>query len=474
MEARNYQLQGIDSIRDKFRTGTKKVLLWLATGAGKTFMFCKMVKESEARGNRAIIMVRGRKLVDQASQRLLREHVAHGVLMNKHWNFRPHLPVQVCSIDTLIARDLRPPAQLIIIDEAHLAVSEGYRQVLADYPDAFIVSVTATPWVDKGLRHIADTIVHPISMEELVGAGYLVPFRYFAPSEPDLRNVKISSSTKDYVTDQLEIAMEAGSLTGNIVEHYKKLASDRPALCFAVNVHHSKTLTERFRAGNVRAEHCDADTSDSERNAIIHRLETGETKVVCNVGILSTGIDIPSVSCLIMARPTTSRNLFIQQAGRGTRTFSGKENCLLLDHAGNIQRHGLPTDETEVDLDGRERKSHLRKSKICEACFAVYRAPICPECGVESKEEKIIEPPEETEDELKELREADYVLREYRRLQREGKRSGKKPAWAMYALVNKFTFDVASKYLDSWFVKRYQGEQHGGVFSNSPFVGLKK
>lgn len=469
--ARPYQQQSIDEIKNEFKKGNKKVLLWLATGGGKTFIFSRMVKEAAARGKRAIIVVRGRKLVDQASQRLFREHVPHGVLMAGHWNYRPQLPIQVCSIDTLIARGLKPEADLIILDEAHLATSEGYKQFLAQY-DTFVVAVTATPYVDKGLRHVADAIVHPIKMLGLIELGYLVPFRYFAPAEPDLSDVKVSSSTKDYVSDQLEQAMVAGQLTGKIIDHWIKIANGLPTICFAVNVHHSKLLVEKFRAAGVAAEHCDADVPDAERNEIIKRVESGETKVVCNVGIFCTGVDIPSLGAIIMARPTKSKNLYIQQAGRGTRIFPGKENCILLDHAGNINRHGLPTDEPDVDLDGREEKKHVKESKICKNCFAVYRASKCPECGVEAPPAPAIEIAE-TNDELRELTniEIDPIKRMLKDLQKQAKQKARKPAWAFYKLIDRFGYESAKPYLPEWFVKRYN--EPGPIF-NSPYTGLKR
>lgn len=467
-QIRQYQTESLDLIRNEFIAGKKKVLLWLATGGGKTFIFSKMIKEAASRGLSAIVVVRGRKLVDQASQRLFRERVHHGVLMAGHWNYRPHIPIQVCSIDTLIARQLRPKADLIIIDEAHMATSEGYKKFLSLY-DTFVVSVTATPYCDKGLRHVADTVVHPISMQGLIDAGYLVPFRYFAPSEPDLTEVAVSRSTKDYVSEQLETAMVAGQLTGKIIDHWKKIAEGRPTICFAVNVHHSKLLVDNFLMNGVTAEHCDADTPDGERNAIISRLESGETKVVCNVGILSTGVDIPSLGCIIMARPTKSRNLYVQQAGRGTRIANEKTNCILLDHAGNINRHGLPTDEPDVDLDGKETKKIVRESKTCKNCFAVYLGKECPECGVEAPA-----PPKvdilETEEELKELTEADLdiVTRTHKQLLRDALQKGRKPAWAHYRLIDRFGFDDARPNLPQWFLQHY-GRSQASPFANSPY-----
>jgi DNA repair protein RadD len=408
-----------------------------------------MIKAASERGTKTLIVVRGRKLVDQASKRLERENVAHGVLMNGHWNHRPHLSCQVASIDTLLSRKLQPPADLIVIDESHLATSKGYREFLKNYPHAYIVAVTATPFVKEGLRHIADTVVHPITFSDLIEKGYLVPFRYFAPSTPDLTDVDVSKSTKDYVSDQLETAMNQNGLTGKIIDHWKKLASDRPTLCFAVNIHHSKILVERFLQAGIKAQHCDADTPDEEREIIIRRLENGELNVVSNVGIFCTGIDIPNLGAIIMARPTKSRNLFIQQAGRGTRIFPDKKDCLLLDHAGNISRHGLPTDEEDVDLNGRQRETTPKESKTCKQCFLVFRGGKCPECGF-TPPPVVLTDIEESNDELIELKSTDPVLSAYRALQLEAKRKGYKPGWANHKLIDRFTLEVAKPYLPRW------------------------
>lgn len=471
MDPREYQSKSLDLIREEFKKGNKKVLLWLATGGGKTFIFSKMVKETNVRGKKAIVVVRGRKLVDQASQRLFRERVPHGVLMSQHWNYRPHYPVLVCSIDTLISRNLKPEADLIVIDEAHMATSKGYKEFLAHYPDAFVVAVTATPWVPEGLKHIADTVIHPISMQGLIDLGFLVPFRYFAPNEPDLTDVKISSSTKDYVVDQLETAMVAGQLTGKIIDHWISLAEGRPTICFAVNIHHSKLLVDRFNEAGIVAEHCDADTSDDDRNQIIKRLENGTTKVVCNVGIFCTGVDIPSLGAIIMARPTKSRNLFIQQAGRGTRPFEGKTNCILLDHAGNVRRHDFPTDEPEVDLDGQQKPDALKKeTKICKNCFAAFRGRVCPECGVEPPEHsKVVV---ESDEKLSEVKpETNPIKIELRRLMREKKH--RKIGWVYHKLVEKFSLEMVKEYLPDWFIRNYE-TRNSDLFGRSPFTPITR
>lgn len=463
--SRPYQNESLDQIKSLFQQNYTKVLLWLATGAGKTFVFCMMIKEAVSRGMHCIVLVRGRKLVDQASERLFREHVAHGVMMAGHWNFRPNAQVQVCSIDTLIARYLRPKADLIIIDECDQATSPGYKEFLADpiYNDSFIVSVTATPWTKEPLSHIAQAVVHPITMEELIEMGWLCGFRYYAPQEPDVADVDVSSSG-DYNSNQLGEVMLSGQLTGNIIDHWAKLAKGRPTFCFGVNVKHSKILAERFCAAGIRAEHCDANSSDKERNAIQERVENGTTEVVCNVGIVGRGVDLPRISCVISARPTKSRNLYIQQAGRGTRIFPGKSDCLLLDHAGNISRHGFPTDEPDVNLDGRPlSESAARKSKICKECAAVYRGPICPECGVEPPEREV--EIDETADELVEIiAKKDPIKERLKALRKD--RGTRTMQWVYFQLKKEFGA-AAEPYLPNYLTDAFsaspysRGVNHG-------------
>lgn len=494
-QARDYQANSIISIRECFLSGFMKVLLWLATGGGKTWVFCRMIKDAHSRGKTAIVIVRGRKLVDQASKRLAREGVPHGVLMAKHWNYRPTLPVQVCSIDTLIARKIFPPADLIVIDEAHLATSDGYKEFLKHYPKAYVVAVTATPYPEKGnLRHVADTIVKPTSMQGLIDDGYLVRFRYFGSEAPDLSEVKVSSTTKDYVSEDLENVMSEAKLTGNIVQHWIDVAYNLPTICFAVNITHSMLLVQRFKERGIAAEHCDADTSDAEREEIIKRVEQGITKIIVNVGIMCTGVDIPCLGAVILARPTKSLNLYIQQAGRGTRPVyedgfdlstregrlsaiaaSFKPNCILLDHAGNIEEHGLPTDEPDVDLDGKKKRSISRESKMCKNCFAIYRAPLCPECGIAPLERDTEVNLAESNGKLVELKdiEIDPIKRALKEYKKEASDRKRKPAWVYHKMVDKFGFEKAKPYLPAYFIEKYETSREAeAIFSNSRFKGF--
>ena len=479
MTARPYQAKAKDEIRELFLAGHRRALLWLATGGGKTFVFCDMVKDAAENGNKCYIVVRGRKLVDQASQRLFREGVSHGVLMAGHWNFRPRERVQVCSIDTLLSRGIDlADADFIVIDEVHLFQPNTAASVLLQgCREAFILGVTATPYVPKGLAHLCDAMVHPVTMEDLVRDGHLVPFRYFAPTQPNLDDVAISRATKDFDTQELELVMIQGALVGSIVEHWKKIAAGRPTICFAVSVSHSKRLTQMFCEAGIRAEHCDADTSDSERKAILDRSASGETQIIVNVGILCTGVDMPWISCIIFARPTLSMNLYIQQAGRGTRTSEGKSNCLILDHAGNIKRHGLPTDEPDVDLNGRITEPKFKRlTKTCKKCFATFRGTsVCPECGFEIPTTEGGVELAEADGQLVELTGeiVDPVVRAFKRLKQDAKRDGKKVQWAYHKLISRYGFEEAKRVLPEYFVSRYQANLDA-IFNKSKMIGVKK
>lgn len=468
MQLRNYQTSSIDLIRYEFKRGFRRILLWLATGAGKTVIFCTMAKAASENGMKTIVVTRGRKLIDQASQRLFREGVHHGVKMAGHWNVRPGARVQVCSIDTLIARKDYPEADLIIIDEADLFTEDSQAgKFLEHYPNAFVVAVTATPWVKGGLGHLAQKVIHPITMQELIDQNHLTGFKYYAPKSADISEVKVSKMTNDFVAEELAETMITSKLSGNIVQHYLKYAqTDLPSLGFAVNIRHSKWLTERFNEAGIPAEHCDSDVKDKDRVEIIKRLESGETKIVFNVGIFCRGVDIPSVGTIVMARPTQSVNLYIQQAGRGTRNFNGKEYCVLLDHAGNIDRHGFPTMEDEVDLEkvAQEDKGTSKRVTICDECFCCYEGGgECPECG--HKPERAERGGELSESD-EELQEVDEVKVLSVQLVKEARKKGYKKSWAYYRLIDKVGYELAKPYVPQYIQNKFEGQD---FFGASPF-----
>lgn len=458
MALRDYQQRAIDQIREHFSVGRRRVLLHMATGAGKTVCFSHMLNEASIRGRNSIMVVRGKQLVEQASQRLFREGIRHGVIQANHWNRDRGAKVQICSIDTLTRRELRPPADLIVVDEAHLATTGKYREFIESYSGAFVVAVTATPYCKESLRHLAEEVVHPVTVQELIDLGFLVRPRYFSPSAPDLKGVRMMAG--DY--EPLELENRMNKLTGDLVGHWRKFSKERPTLCFAVSIQHSQSIVDQFNSAGIPAEHIEADHSFAEREAAIERLRTGVTKLISNVGIFCTGVDIPFLSCILMARPTKSYNLFIQQAGRGTRPFPNKSDFILLDHAANVTRHGFITDEPEVHLDGIPRTKRSPIVTMCKECYAMYEGSACPECGYTHVTAQDRKGPEEVSGVLKEITSLsvdDEINLFIVRMKEIAKRKGYKQGWAYYKTKDMYGEEVANakfkkRHVPHWVVRK--------------------
>ncbi len=455
MNLRPYQITALSQIRAEYIKGNKKLLLHCATGSGKTVIFCELLKSVHKKGKHALMVVRGRKLVDQASVRLFRENVDHGVMMANHWNYRPHCKIQICSIDTMRARKLKPKAELVIVDEAHHAVSDSYIEFLNQY-DCFILGVTATPYSDKPLSHCANKIIKPISIQELIDLNFLVDARYFVPHVPDLKGVGINSGTKDYNQKQLSVKM--GKLVGDLITHWKDFAKGRPTLCFAVSIMHSKKIVEEFNNQGISAVHCDASSTDEERNLAVEKLKNGEIYIVSNVGIFCTGVDIPFLSCILLARPTRSRILHIQQIGRGTRISKDKSDFIVLDHAGNVPRHGVITDELDGWLDGKTKIPPVINVKICRECFMAYTGTNCPNCGAVNKKPRKFETVDGELKELVHLTFDEQVKKFIQDKKLEAKNRNYKRGWVYYQLIDMYGEEIANEFMPKNMVPHWMRE----------------
>lgn len=450
---RDYQQKAIDEIRGHFSAGRKRGILHLDTGAGKTVVFSDMLKNSLHRQKRSIMAVRGRMLVEQASQRLYREDTDHGVYMSNHWRYRPNRFVQIASIDTLRARSLFPPADFIVVDECDQSNSKSFLNFLNAYPEAYVLGVTATPYDKGGLSHLSDFVVRPITFQGLVDQGFLVPPKYFAPENYDFSKIKITKG--DYSTPELNEFMNRSVLVGDLVENWKSLGQSRSTLCFAVSVEHSKHIAAQFAAAGVPAAHCDADTPEAVRTRCIEKLQSGEIKILSNVGLFCRGVDLPFLGSILFARPTKSINLYIQQCGRGTRPSPGKKDFLILDHAGNVMRHGFIEEERSAIIQPIKNKKTDSVPRIftCEHCYAVVSQLPCTECGkapsVEAVKRRLLEIEPGV---LKELSKQKMfaqirpiqVQMEIQRLKEIQVSRGYKPGWIYHQLVNKFGEEIAN------------------------------
>ncbi len=445
---RPYQIQALERVQARIAAGVRRIVIVLATGGGKTTIAVQIILEAISRGQCVLFLAHRRELISQTYRRLVQMGVPEaevGVLMGNDPRRRPGARVQVASVDTLRNR-AKPRADIVFIDECHRALARSYQEISAHYPDAVHLGLTATPYRadGRGLGDAYQELVVVASPSELIAEGFLVaPSVFTVPGEhlPDLSSVHVRAG--DYESKQLEDAVNRKALIGNIVEHWVQLANGKRTVAFAVSVEHSKHIAERFREAGVAAEHLDGTTPGDERDAILARLERGETRVVANCNVLCEGWDQPSVKCAILARPTKSTGLYLQQAGRILRPWND-ERAIVLDHAGCAVEHGLPQDDREFSLEGRKKSGRRAvaeaPTKVCPSCCAVVPVACrtCPECSAEFPAPERV--PEERSGVLvstEEVREQ-HLRDEWEKLNRIAIERGYKPGWVFHRFKEKF------------------------------------
>lgn len=229
------------------------------------------------------------------------------------------------------------------------------------------------------------------SVAELIEDGWLSRYRLFAPAAPDLGSVRTQAG--DYESKGLAEAMDRRDLIGDILEHQQKHARGRKTIVFATSCAHSRHIVERFNAAGVSAAHLDGNTPVAERAATLRQFARGQFELISNVELFGEGFDLAAnaglpctVECVVSARPTQSVSIWLQQVGRALRPKP--EAAIILDHAGNALRHGLPDDPREWSLEGRRRtRTDVDEAVVpvrrCPECFNVHRREImvCPACG---------------------------------------------------------------------------------------------
>lgn len=395
-DLRPYQSAAVEALRSSLAHGRRSPCLVAPTGSGKTHIASALIAGAVAKAKRVLFLAPRRELIYQTAGKLVREGIPHGVIMADE-TARPWEPVQVACIPTLHARCLRthrmplPDADVLIVDEAHLSIARSTIDLMRAYPNAVKVGLTATParTDGRGLGLVYDDLVQGPSVAELTAQGWLVPARYFAPSKPDLAGVAITGG--DYNQRQLGERMDDTRLVGDVITNWARICSDRKTVVFAVNVAHSLHLRERFAAVGVNAEHLDGHTPNAERAAILQRLRAGQTQVLCNCDVLTYGWDEPSIACAVMARPTKSLTRYFQMVGRVLRPSEGKDDCIVIDHAGAVDEFGFVDEPVAWALDPRgkiadrkrrEAKSASEHKITCGECATVFLAArYCPHCG---------------------------------------------------------------------------------------------
>ena len=344
MELRKYQQESINSIQEEWNNGRKRTLLVLPTGCGKTVVFTKLAEEMVKQGKRVLILAHRTELLEQASDKLFKITGLKTALEKADSTaIGSWCRVSVGSVQTL-QRDKRLNQfpkdywDVIIVDEAHHILSDGYMKVMKYFDVANVLGVTATPDRSdmRNLGSYFDSLAYEYSLVQAIKEGYLSKIKALTiPLSLDLSNVSMSAG--DFKASDVGTALDP--YLEQIADEMVKQCADRKTVVFLPLVKTSQKFRDILNAKGFRAAEVNGESKD--RAEVLEGFENDRYNVLCNSMLLTEGWDCPSVDCVVVLRPTKVRALYSQMVGRGTRLHPGKEELLLLDFLWHTERHEL-------------------------------------------------------------------------------------------------------------------------------------
>lgn len=412
MALRGYQLALKQAVYDAWAGGARDVLAQLPTGGGKTVVKASVVEELN---DAACCIAHRRELVSQISLALARESVRHRIIApDPVVKFCAQLhvgqlgrslvdqrsQVGVAGVDSLIrpSHELDMWAKrcgLVVQDECHHLLAENkWGRAWARFPNAKGLGVTATPTRTdgKGLgRHahgVMDCMVLGPTPRELIRRGYLCDYRIIG-ARNHLDGLVVGPSG-ELTGASVEEVMRNSRVVGDVAPTWFKHAHGLRTVVFAHNLEAAKELADEFIATGVAAAVVSSKNTDAERVGLVRQFETGRLTVLVNVDLFGEGFDLPALECVVMARPTASLGLYMQQFGRVLRALEGKTHGLVIDHVGNVLRHGLPDARREWTLDARPKRQSEGPTDVIplrtctnDRCLGVYERiyNVCPYCS---------------------------------------------------------------------------------------------
>lgn len=440
----DYQLEIVDKARKEIAKGNKGVLIQSPPGSGKSVIIAEIIKNATLRKNEVLFLVHRKELAEQI-ENTLRFHDAD---MNH---------VQILTVIKAANRlSVVKYPKIIVTDESHHSKASTYQKIYDYFTDSIHLGFTATPWrmSGDGYTDQYDSAIFGQSVDWLISNKKLAPFKYLSVKLID--DKKLKKSGADYSSKSIDDALEKG-IYGDVVENYIKHANGQRAILYAHKVEASQEFADEFNLNGISAMHADAKTPKKEREKIMQDFRDGTIQVLCNVDLISEGFDVPDCTCVIMARPTQSLVLYMQQSMRSMR-YKPDKLATIIDHVGNYTRFGLPNQQHDWEsyFKGGWKKKRGQiidddspKLKDCENCFAIFDSKengrTCPHCGYEqplseSEIEKI-----QAELQVIEPFQIDYTLINY----------ANKTLEELETLEDYYLYAKARNYKDTWIKFKY-------------------
>lgn len=370
---RPYQLRADANLRELYQAGARRICLVSPTGSGKTFIAGRFTAGALAKGSRVQHIAHRIELLKQPLDLLTSMGLRCGVIKSGY-DPDPTAPIQIASIQTLARRGF-PETDIVVIDEGHRSTEPSYDPLF----DAHLVlGLTATPWRLDG-RGLGSRYTHMLEVakpSELLADGYIAEIDVYAPDVPRLR----SERYQDLTTKESGLIMDTPRLVGNAVDHWMRLARGKSTVVYASTVAHAIAIQMRYQAAGIDAHVVSGVATFTDRRAILNAFRARKFPVLINVELLTEGWDFPGLECVQMLRITASLSKHLQMVGRLSRPGVPK---ILLDHAGNTIRHGLPNTDHEWSLTGKEQRHKPSTVRVCHHCMGVVpiAATRCGLCG---------------------------------------------------------------------------------------------
>lgn len=381
----------LDAVREAFRSH-QSVLVQCATGWGKTALATVIAKGASEKRRRVIFSVHRRQLVTQTASSFDKVGLDYGYIVSG-FPANPFAAVQIATVGTLVNRLERWPADLLVVDEGHLAAAPTWRRAIDHYRSlgskTLILSATPARLDGKPLSGIAETMICGPSVRWLMDQRILSTYKAYAPVSPNMAGMHVRGG--DYVTAELAERFDKPTVIGDAITAWRKYAAGKRTLAFAFSREHGRNLRSAYDAGGIPAVYIDGDTDDTERSRLINLFAQGDAKVLVGVNLFTEGFDLSSqvgrevpIEAGAFLRPTKSLALAMQMVGRTLRRKDSP--AILMDHVNLFQEHGLPDADREWSLDGvvKDRQAGERTIQVtvCHLCLAVVRpAYKCSECG---------------------------------------------------------------------------------------------